>query len=280
MLGEVAQGCCDKAFKFLSQARAAYNRHQLPGSPEKDEVAARMFKAAGAEVGSREEVLSLGLCLIGAPLQKRLGLSLLSLRTAALPAISTRLAYRISGSWVSVLLYRRCLSSIVEDLFALGSRYEKDGDSYVVPLTRKVAQELTFLSVLSPLMSSDVSAPFLQEIFATDASMDKGAFVVTSTSEEVSKTLWLEADKKGDYTMLESGFRVCRKHVGDYDSEEENAFSDDEPSRQCIERPPSFEFDFVEICGGVGSVSKEMSLLGFVVAPNLDLSYMVCWTSW
>ena len=34
-----------------------------------------------------------------------------------------------------------------------------------------------------------------------------------------------------------------------------------------------FEFDFVEICGGVGKVSSYMKKLGYTVAPNLDLSH-------
>lgn len=38
------------AFKHLVAARAAYDRHRLPGSPEKDVAAEKVFKAAGAEV--------------------------------------------------------------------------------------------------------------------------------------------------------------------------------------------------------------------------------------
>ena len=101
------------AFLHLAQARAAYERHSLPGSPEKDVVASRTFKAAGAECDSSPDLSSVGICLVGAPLQKRLGLGLLSLRLASLEAISFRLASRVSGR-VSVLLYRRCINSVVE----------------------------------------------------------------------------------------------------------------------------------------------------------------------
>ena len=70
---------CD-AFLLLARAREAYERHSLPGSPEKDVVAALTFKAAGAVVDAAKEVTPFGMCTVGAPLQKRLGLGLLSLR--------------------------------------------------------------------------------------------------------------------------------------------------------------------------------------------------------
>ena len=111
------------------------------------------------------------------PLEKRLALSLASLRTASLKGISSQLAARLSGSWVSVLLYRRPLSSIVSDLFAVGAGAEMNLENVVVPLTRKVSQELAMLAAVVPLLVTDVSAPVDREIFATDASLQKGAFV-------------------------------------------------------------------------------------------------------
>lgn len=66
----------------------------------------------------------------------------MSLRAASLPAISTTLAARLSGSWVSVLLYRRCLTSLVDDFFSLASLQEKEEAMRVVPLERKVAEEI------------------------------------------------------------------------------------------------------------------------------------------
>ena len=101
-------------------------------------MASRTFKAAGAECDSSPDLSSLGMCLVGAPLQKRLGLGLLSLRLASLEAISSRLASRVSGSWVSVLLFWRCISSVVEDLFALGAKFKERGEDVLMPLSRRV----------------------------------------------------------------------------------------------------------------------------------------------
>ena len=264
------------AFLHLAQARAAYEKHALPGSPEKDVVAARTFKAAGAECDSSPELASLGMCLVGAPLQKRLGLGLLSLRLASLEAISSRLASRVSGSWVSVLLYRRCIGSVVDDLFALGAKFEEEGGDALAPLSRQVSQELTLLSVLAPIAVSDVASPFSRRVFATDSSVEKGAIVETNLREDLAKGLWLGGDKRGCYTKLQNPFRVLRKQV--HPGLDEDLLEDDdfEEAGECpgavVHRGIPFYFDFVEVCGGAGSVSHAMTLLGFSVAPILDLS--------
>ena len=52
---------------------------------EKDVIAEPLSKAAGAEVDSRPCIVSAGICLVGAPLFKRLGVLLLTLRAARLP---------------------------------------------------------------------------------------------------------------------------------------------------------------------------------------------------
>ena len=276
-------GCHDRkarresseVFLQLEKAREAYAKHRLPGSIEKDVCAECLFKAAGAEVDSRPETVDRGLTLVGAPLAKRFGLSLLSLRVAALDGISTRLAHRLSGSWVSTLLYRRCLSSIVDDLYKLGALASSSAENLVVPLTRKVAAELSMLAIMVPLMCSDVSATFHETVFATDASLKKGAIVSKRVDPTVAKILWLDGDRKGTYTKLDSAFKAILKDLGEENellAEEDLVASNFQTAAPSPERPPLFEFDFVEICGGVGKVSRSMALRGYRVAPVLDLS--------
>lgn len=258
-------------FAHLVRAREAYEKHKLPGSPEKEVIAADLFKAAGAEIDSRDEVVTGGMCLVGAPLAKRLGLSLLSLRTARLPLISTKLASRLSGSWVSVLLYRRCLSSVVKDFFALGAQGEET--DMVLRLPRSLAEELTILACLVPVAVSDISAPVQQSVYATDASLSKGAIVKTEVSTQIARVLWLDGDRRGCYTKLDNGFRAALKAVGEFD----DADGDDSsfPSGDVLNpgKPPLFKFDFIEVFGGAGSVSDAMRDLGHVVGPVLDLSF-------
>ena len=107
-------------YRLLAEARA-YESHGLLGSPEKDIIAEDVFKAAGCEIVASHQAVSVGFPTAAAPISKRLGLGLVSLRAAALPAISTTLAARLSGSWVSVHLYRRCLASLVDGFFSLAT---------------------------------------------------------------------------------------------------------------------------------------------------------------
>lgn len=131
------------AYRALAEATSIYGSAGLAGSPEKDVEAENVFKAAGAEVISTDAVVRKGLLTVGSPGEKRLALGLLSLRAAALPCISGRLASRLSGNWVSVLLYRRCFSSIVSEFFMVAAEAEKIKEgSRLVPLTRSVVQEL------------------------------------------------------------------------------------------------------------------------------------------
>lgn len=263
-----------QAFLHLAKARAAYELHHLPGSVEKDVVAEDRFKAAGAEVDSSKEVLELGLTLVGAPLQKRLGLAVVSLRVAELRGISRGLAAKLSGSWVSCLMFRRCMSAVVDGLFALGAGHSAEDAEEVVALPRKVAQELSFLSVLAVIMATDVSAPVLPKVFSTDASLDRGAIVEKAVDSSVAKVLWLSGDRKGGYTMLDLPHRAWRQAYDvDFDEEESRQMVGRGLINVSPEKPPLFSFDFLEVCGGAGVVGEEMARLGFVVGPNLDISF-------
>ena len=111
---------------------------------------------------------------------------------------------------------------------------------------------------------SDLSAAFVPKVFATDASMSKGAIVSSEVLEEVSKSMWLGSDKKGIlYVMLDSAARSILKHVGEFEDDS----SEDDEVFEAIEKPPLFRFDFVELCGGAGALSQAMVNLGCVVAP-------------
>lgn len=67
----------------------------------------------------------------------------------------------------------RCLSSIVDGLFALGVSSSVAEESSVVPLPRSVARELVLLAVVSPLVCSNTAVNYLGTMFAPDASLSK-----------------------------------------------------------------------------------------------------------
>lgn len=261
-----------EAFKRLERAREAYKRHGLEGSPEKDAVAEDLFKAAGAEIDSRSDVLSRSLALVGAPLGKRVGLASLSLRIAALGFITPTLASRMAGGWTSALLYRRCIASIVNRLFQLGTYSDESRAHEIIRLSNDEKEELVLLSMLAPLVCSNVMVGYSKQLFATDASLAKGAIVRTSIDSELSETLWQGASKKGHYTRLDGPFRELLHHIGEEPAE---VFEVEEELPEEFGKPQRaipMTFDFVEICGGVGAVTKAMADMNLVCAPVLDLS--------
>ena len=139
----------------------------------------------------------------------------------------------------------------------------------VLTLSRAVAQELALCCALSFVACTDVSAPFSSRIFATDASLQKGAIVSKAVPETLSAILWLGGDKRGAYTKLDNPFACALKHLGLEDAEEEDG------GETPAVRPSAgleFAFDFVEVCGGSGVVSAQMAQLGYAVCPPIELS--------
>ena len=253
----------------LAAATEAYNQEEVLGSPEKDVRSSRHFKVIGAEVDTSLRTTSLGLALVGAPLAKRVALSVLSLRVARLPIISRALGARLAGNWTSVFMFRRCLTSILSGIynFSIDSSAE---ETEIYELPRSVAEELVLSSVLSFIAVSDISAEYDEKIFASDASLAKGAVVSRRVRPEVAKVLWLGGDKKGAYTKLDSHFRHLSRAVGDHDIEDneiDEVFATGRPTQGL-----DFSFDFIEICAGCASVSKSLARLGHPVCTPIELS--------
>ena len=120
---------------------------------------------------------------------------------------------------------------------------------------------------------TDVFCPVSGDVFATDASMKKGAIVRAPMPLEVAQVLWLDSDKKGNYTKLDSGFRAALKAVEEFDDDHVDSFDVASTSRFASpEKPPQFRFDFAEVFGGGWRVSRYSSEMGFVVCPVLDIS--------
>ena len=260
------------AFKALAEARSVYAEEGLLGSDEKDVEAEGVFKAAGAEIRSSPKDVRRGLVTAAAPLAKRVALSALSLRAACLPSLTLNLASRLAGNWVSTTMYRRCISSCVDKFFALATEREDQTGKSLVRLDRRTAQELVLLAVLAPLVSSNIAAGISDVVYASDSSSSKGAFVTARSSKKVAMALWQAGDKKGGYVKLLNPFSACLAELGEDCEGEAYDGEDVESNFEGPFKSPLMKFDFVEIFGGAGVVSREASRLGLVVAPCLDLS--------
>ena len=130
-----------ESYACLEKARAAYMREEVIGSPEKDVIADLSFKVIGAEVDSSERTRSVLGTTVGAPRPRRFSMAALTLRLASLPCISRTLASRVTGNWISIVMFRRCLTSSFAKIFECGVKGEGVSEE-VVGLTRPVAQEL------------------------------------------------------------------------------------------------------------------------------------------
>ena len=263
------------AKKAMDQAQEAYRSHGLLGSSEKDVVNATKAKAAGAEVDASPSTLSRGIALVGAPASKRWALAHLTVEVASLPATSDTLHACILGAWTSAALYRRPVLACLDAAYRLAPSSSLDAHNpKVIPLPRLVAQELLLLSLMGPIMVSDIAARPLEELFATDSSQKRGAIVSARISSRLSLDLWLTADRKGAFARMDSHSCSALARLdalyeprADMSLDSAIPLSDSGPP----ERPMAYEFDFIEVFAGAGVISKEMSTRGWRVGPPLDI---------
>eukprot|EP00438_Fugacium_kawagutii_P022811 Skav208203 [mRNA] locus=scaffold2026:167899:172464:+ [translate_table: standard] len=269
---------CAQSVQQLRKAKEAYRCEKLQGSDDKDVVAASKFKVVGAEVISDRSTVERGACVVGAPFEKRLGLGYCSAVLAALGWTSDALHASLVGSWVSVLTFRRQAMALVNQLFHVIPPAELDTEH---PLLRKLGEgarcELQVLACLSPVLASNIAVPFLDEVFATDASSTGGGITVAHVDQMLAKVLWRTADRKGANVPLMSRAKAMVSCYDtwfeDWDTFEGRVETNGDEEEAQVERPLGLRFQFLEICGGAGKVSACLADLGVVCGPVFDLSF-------
>ena len=256
------------AEKCYETAQKAYGFHKLLGSPQKDIVGATSGKAIGAFINGDPSILEQGLATVSAPPEKKLAMSHITLLLCQQKFTTDSLHLCLLGGWVSILGYRRPCMSILEDAFHLvdSQSYDKNMPK-ILPLTRKVANELVLLAVLIPLMTSEISAPFSDRVFCSDASLTHGAFLEAAIDPQVAEVLWKVSRTKGSYTRLLSPLESILRH---FDCLEEM----DGPGKTAeVPRPLAFSFEFLEIFSGASKITKFLAEKGIVCGPPIDLSF-------
>ena len=142
--------------------------------------------------------------LIGKVMAPRNRVLILCLVSAALAKCGTctkKVLSVLLGCWIHVLLFRRVLFSIIDDLFRQGDNLAPDE---VFCLSRKSRCELQLLSVLGPLAQSDLTATYSDALFCTDASPQAGAVISAPIGATATKELWRHCEQRGYYTRLQS----------------------------------------------------------------------------
>ena len=265
-VSEVAEN--SEAAKRYNIAQQAYGSHGILGSPQKDVVAESEGKVIGAYINSSERAINRGLVTLAAPAEKRISMSFISLAVSSLSHTSDALHLCLVGGWVSMLGYRRPMMSILDRCFRLVDSENFDANRpKLVPLSRQVANELVLLSVLAPLMMTDLSADFEEEVYATDASMKMGAVCSAVVGKEVVGILWKSCKSKGAYTRLLSPPEVLMRRL--------EIFEEHSSQGTLVgpRRPLAFTFDFIEVYAGSAKVTKFVAALGVSVGQPIDITY-------
>ena len=247
------------------KALEIYETFGLLGSPQKDLSAVEKGRVIGAEIDSSPATRRSGLVKISAPAEKRYSLSWLTFLVAQLGVSSDALHLALLGGWTSVTMYRRPFMGLMSHVFhVVDVEQFSPGFPRLVHLTRAVRDELVLLAIFAPLIVSNVGAGFGQMLFATDASLEKGAIVQTEASSSLQMVLHRVGKTKGAYSKLSS--------LEEQDAELRSEIIAGLSYSGGPNKPLAYNFDFIEIFAGSGKVTHFMSQMNWIVGPPIDLS--------
>lgn len=257
----------------LKQAKAIYEKQGIYGSDDKDVWGEKVFKVVGAEVDSRDELVRKGAVLCGAPAEKRMALASVAALISSWPCTSDSLHPSIVGSLVSAVMFRRPLMAILNEVFHVIPPSELDPLHPVLrKLPRKAAQEFALVAALCPIMVTNLAVEVDLKVYATDASNLKGAIASTEVPEGIAKALWRTADKKGANLPMLSRLQALLLPYQD-DIHDTFAAGTHDGVEEGVPRPIGLQFDFIEVFGGAGVVTRHLCQLGVVCAPVMDISF-------
>lgn len=258
----------------LLTAKEIYTSQDIYGSDDKDVIGERRFKVVGAEVDARRELVREGAVLCAAPADKRLALASVAALSSSWPFTSDSLHPSLVGSLVSAFMFRRPMMAIMNEVFHVIPAVELDSEAPMLrKLGRGAAEELAIAAALLPVMASNLAVPVSSRLYATDASNHMGGIASTEVPEELAKVLWRSADKKGkNVPMMSTQKALLREYDPDFEEEEVDV-EDAEDGGERAQRPIGLSFDFVEVFGGAGVVTRHLCQMGVVCAPVLDISY-------
>ena len=254
------------AMKAYQLAQTAYTKAGLLGSPQKDVTSSPSGKIIGAFVNAEPQTLARGLCTVGAPPEKRVGLSHLTFEISKLSHTSDCLHLCLLGAWTSILCYRRPLMALLNHSYRLVdiSAYDPNHPK-LIPLPRKVVCELVLVATLFSFAVFDLAAPYDSRIYCTDASSTKGAIVSAEVGKRISEIAWKGLRSKGAYTRLLSPSETVLHTLGELEPEMPEPTS-------WVDRPLAYHFDFVEVYGGACLISKYLTAQGYVCGPPIEIS--------
>ena len=250
----------------FAEAKRAYADHGLAGSDDKDVVGASQAKVIGGYINGGRDAAQHGLATLSSPIQKRLGLAAITFELIQLAATTDQLHLSLVGGWTSVILFRRPFMGLLDRAFNFVdmTRYSPS-ESRVVPLPRGVSNELCLLAVMAPIISTNLSADYFHEIFATDASNQRGAVVAAPLTRHIYQALWRCTKTKGSYTRLQNLDENTARRL-------DIEVRPPEDFQETVKKPLAYDFEFIEVYAGSAKITKYVSERGFRCGPPIELS--------
>ena len=254
-LEEKGQGGPSRSSLCFSAAKRAYSDHGLAGSDDKDVVG-----VIGGYINSGRNAAQNGLATLEA--------------AAICCHFRGHSVGRYYGPATPVPYWGLDIGDAVPPPF-LGRTFNfVDMDKYspsessVVPLPRGVANELCLLAVMAPNITTDLSADYFHEIFATDASNQRGAVVAVVAAplaRLIYQALWRCRKTKGSYARLQSLDENTARRL-------DIEVGPPEDFKETVKKPLAYDFEFIEVYAGSAKITKFISEKGFRCGPPIELS--------
>jgi hypothetical protein len=209
---------------------------------------------------------------VSAP-RHRIGLLCLCTAILARKGCTTqKLLSCIVGSWISVLMFRRPIMSIMSAVFQEGVGKPPN---QVFRLSQQARNELLGLCILGPVAQTDMRVETCPHVFCMDASPHGAGIVQVPEAVHVVAELWRHAEQRGFYTRLEASAASLLREL---EIDAEPSFGQE--SALHLLGPPSFPppkhlregylFDCIELFKGEGNWSFSHAAVGFKVHGGVD----------
>ena len=262
---DFASGVRARDSEVFERAGAAYRKVGLVQHPKKKKRGVTQGTFLGAEVDGIEGKVS-------APRHRAGLLMMCTSIVAAKGFVTPKLLSAILGSWISVLMFRRPIMSVMQSVFSEGSGKKQDE---IFELSRQSRNELLALSILGPLAQTDLRTQTCPKIFCMDASPHGSGICQVDEDANVVTELWRHSEQKGFYTRLSNPAASILEELG---LPSEAVFGANiEPVHTSVNFPPprslreGFIFDCIELFKGEGNWSIAHSSVHLKVHPGLDV---------
>ena len=208
---------------------------------------------------------------VSAP-RHRIGMLMLCTSIVARKGTCTpRLLAMIVGAWVSVLMFRRPIMSVMQAVFTESGGRSQDS---IIRLSQQARNELLVLSILGPLAQTDMRTATCPKLFCLDASPQGAGICQSTETESVISELWRHAEQRGFYTKLSNPASSVLQELGLEHEPEFGVQSQFQAS--FVPHPqrhlkPGVLFDCIELFKGEGNWSTAHSEVNFSVHAGLDI---------